>query len=50
MKEVLDAHTAAIDASTAPADLGLESRGYLLVSAHREENVDDPRRLNALLD
>lgn len=50
MKEVLDAHTAAIDASTAPADLGLEPRAYLLVSAHREENVDDPRRLNALLD
>ncbi|MDO5711981.1 MAG: UDP-N-acetylglucosamine 2-epimerase (non-hydrolyzing) [Micrococcales bacterium] len=50
MKEVLDAHTAAIDASTAPADLGLEPRAYLLVSAHREENVDDPARLHKLLD
>lgn len=49
MKEVLDHHRAAIEASTAPADLGLDPRGYLLVSAHREENVDDPARLEALL-
>lgn len=50
MKEVLEHHRGAVEASTATADLGLEPRGYLLVSAHREENVDDPRRLGALLD
>lgn len=50
MKEVLDHHRAAFDQSTATADLGLEPRQYLLVSAHREENVDDPHRLGALLD
>ncbi|WP_313023524.1 non-hydrolyzing UDP-N-acetylglucosamine 2-epimerase [Mobilicoccus sp.] len=49
MKEVLDHHADAFAASTAPADLGLEPQGYLLVSAHREENVDDPARLSALL-
>ena len=50
MKEVLDHHREAFEASTATGDLGLEPRGYLLVSAHREENVDDPMRLGALLD
>ena len=50
MKEVLDHHRPAFEASTATSDLGLEPRQYLLVSAHREENVDDPGRLGALLD
>lgn len=49
MKEVLDHHGEAFAASTAVPDLGLTPRGYLLVSAHREENVDDPQRLHALL-
>lgn len=50
MKEVLDRHAEAFAASTATSDLGLTPRGFLLVSAHREENVDDPARLGALLD
>lgn len=50
MKEVLTAHLDRIDASDAVARLGLEPGKYLLVSAHREENVDDPARLSALLD
>ena len=50
MKEVLDHHREAFEASTATGDLGLTPQGYLLVSAHREENVDDPMRLGALLD
>ncbi|MDO5629407.1 MAG: UDP-N-acetylglucosamine 2-epimerase (non-hydrolyzing) [Mobilicoccus sp.] len=49
MKEVLDHHAEAFAASTAPTDLGLDRQGYLLVSAHREENVDDPARLGSLL-
>lgn len=50
MKEVLDHHRQAFEASTAVTDLGLTPGSYLLVSAHREENVDDPSRLEALLD
>jgi UDP-N-acetylglucosamine 2-epimerase (non-hydrolysing) len=50
MKEVLLHHADEFDASTVLTTLGLEPRGYLLVSAHREENVDNPARLNALLD
>ena len=47
---MLDAYRAQIAASTVLAERGLTEGGYLLVSAHREENVDLPVRLRALLD
>lgn len=50
MREVLKHYRPRIDASHAVAEAGLEARGYFLVSAHRQENVDDPQRLSALLD
>lgn len=50
MREVLDTYRADIDASTVLDDKGLTPRGYFLVSAHREENVDSPGRLHMLLE
>ncbi len=40
MTEVLRANLDAIDASNIHAQLGLEKGQYLLLSAHREENID----------
>jgi UDP-N-acetylglucosamine 2-epimerase (non-hydrolysing) len=50
MREVLDTYRAQIEASTIVERLGLSARGYFLVSAHREENVDPPERLGMLLE
>jgi UDP-N-acetylglucosamine 2-epimerase len=50
MKEVLLQHLDQFTQSTILGDLGLSPQQYLLVSAHREENVDNPTRLGALLD
>lgn len=50
MREVLDAYRDQILASDVLGRLGLTEGGYFLVSAHREENVDAPERLQALLD
>jgi UDP-N-acetylglucosamine 2-epimerase (non-hydrolysing) len=50
MQEVLEHHRPGIDASDVLSRLALEPGGYLVVSAHREENVDDPANLRALLD
>lgn len=50
MREVLDHYRTQIDASDALDRLGAAPRGYFLVSAHREENVDAPERLQSLLE
>jgi UDP-N-acetylglucosamine 2-epimerase len=50
MREVLEHYRPKIDASTVLSRLELSPGGYFLVSAHREENVDDPERLGMLLD
>src|SRR6476469_9512572 len=49
MQEVLARHEERIRSSGILATLGLEKKQYFLVSAHREENVEDPGRLRALL-
>ncbi len=50
MAEVLAAARDAIAGSTALANQGLAEDQFFLVSAHREENVDSPARLGALLE
>lgn len=50
MKEVLNANAAAIDASDALDRQGLKAGQYVLVSLHREENVDSPERLRTVLE
>ena len=50
MREVLDHQAPKIAASTATADLGLTPGEFFVISAHREENVDHPARLQDLLD
>ena len=48
MAEVLRANLPRIDASGILGGLGLEPERYMLLSAHREENVDDEASLRSL--
>ena len=49
MREVLGYYAPKIAQSDVLRKLSLEARGYFLVSAHREENVDDERNFDSLL-
>lgn len=50
MREVLQHYAPRIQRSRILRTLGLAPARYLVVSAHREENVDSPRNLRGLLD
>ena len=50
LAEVLAGFRSKIEASDVVSGLGLEPGQFFLVSAHREENVDNPQRLTSLLE
>lgn len=50
MREVLEHYRDRIEASDILTRLGLKSREYFIVSLHREETVDNPARLKALVE
>ena len=50
MFEVLNRYRPKIDASPILSTMNLKRGEFFLVSAHREENVDDPERLRQLCD
>jgi UDP-N-acetylglucosamine 2-epimerase (non-hydrolysing) len=50
MREVIDYYLPKINESKVIAELKLTAGEYFLVSAHRQENVDSPERLQELLD
>lgn len=49
MKEVLELHKGKINKSKILEKLDLQSKGYFIVSVHREENVDNPINLDKIL-
>jgi UDP-N-acetyl-L-fucosamine synthase len=49
MKEVLDYYMPKINQSKILDNLKLVSKGFFLISAHREENVDNPENLSKIL-
>ena len=50
MREVLDYYRAKIESSDVLSGLKLKQKEFILVSIHREENVDDKNNLKKLLD
>jgi len=50
MREILAKFSEKIDASDVILRLGLTAGDYFIASAHRQENVDDEKRLRALID
>ncbi len=50
MAEVLHTHEAEISGSMVLEQLGLERQKYILLSAHREENIDIENNFNSLMD
>lgn len=49
MKEVLDHYRNKIESSSIAESLKLKTKGYFVVSVHREENVDNPDNLEKII-
>ena len=50
MKEIFDHYGSRIDNSKILSKFNLNAKKYFLVSLHREENVDDPKKFDQLLN
>ena len=50
MKEVILAHQGEIDKSSVLKQLGLKEKGYIVLSAHREENIDHEGHFESLMN
>lgn len=50
LREVINSQKSKIDESQILKKLQVSKDGFILVSAHRQENIDDPARLRNLLD
>jgi len=50
MKEVLDYYRPTIERSQSLENLSLKAKKYILISTHREENVDNPGNLKKILN
>lgn len=50
MAEVLDGAMSDVESSAVLADLGLEAKRYILLSAHREENIDNEDNFFSLMN
>lgn len=50
MREIILAHQEQIDRSNVLKELGLEKRGYIILSSHREENIDNEKHFESLMN
>ncbi len=50
MREVLEDHAKKIEVSNVLEELGLKPNAYILVSAHREENIDNEKNFLSLMN
>jgi len=50
MKEVLEKNKESIEGSRVLEELGVKPKEYFVLSTHREENLDDPKNLDAIVE
>jgi len=50
MKEVLEKNKESIEGSKVLEELGVKPKEYFVLSTHREENLDDPKNLDAIVE